>query len=165
MRRNKLVSTYKMLVQCSDHSRASINISSHFLRPRASYKTKAQAGNFAVVQSLSPVLPLWPHELQHVRLPCLPVSPRVSSNPCPLSQWCHPTISASVVPFSSNFQSFPASGSFPMSQLFASGGQTTGASSSAFLPMNIQGWFPLGLTALISLTSKAFSRGFSSTTV
>ena len=87
------------------------------------------------------------------------------SNSCPLSQWCHPTMSSSVVPFSCP-QSFPASGSFPMSQLFTSGGQSIGASASAsVLPMNIQGWFPLGLTGLISLLSKGLSRIFSSTTV
>ena len=98
--------------------------------------------------------------------PCLSQSPRVCSNSCPLSQWCHPTISSSVVPFSSCLQSFPASASFLMSRLFASGGQSFGASASAsVLPMNIQGWFPLGLTSLISLKSKGLSRVFSSTTV
>ena len=94
------------------------------------------------------------------------LSPRVCSHSCPLSQWCHPTISSSVVPFSSCFQSFPGSGSFPMSQFFASGGQIIGASPSAsVLQMNIQGWFPLGLTGLISLKSKRLSRVFSNTTV
>ena len=88
------------------------------------------------------------------------------SNSCPLSQWCHPTISSSVVPFSSYLQSSPTSGSFPMSQLFASGGQSIGASISAsVLPMNIQDWFPLGLTGLISLQSKGLSKVFSNTTV
>ena len=97
-------------------------------------------------------LTLWAHGLQHSRLPCPLRSPRVCSNPCPSSRWCHPTISSSVTPFSSCLQSFPASGSFPMSQFFASGGQSTGTSGSAsVLPMNIQGWFPLGLTDLISL--------------
>ena len=96
---------------------------------------------------------LQPHELQHARLPYPPPSPGVCPNSCPLSQWCHPTISSSVVPFSSCLQSFPASGSFLMSQLFASGGQSIGASTSV-LPMNIQDWFPLGLTGLISLQSK-----------
>ena len=96
-----------------------------------------------------------PHGLQHARLPCPSLSPRVCSNSCPLSQWCHPTISSSVVPFSSCPQSFPASGSFPMSQLFPSGGQSIGASAStSVLPMNIQGWFPLGWSGLISLLSK-----------
>ena len=90
--------------------------------------------------------------MQHARLPCPSPTPRACSKSCPLSRWCHPTILSSVVPFSSCLQSFPASGSFPMSQFFASGGQSTGTSGSAsVLPMNIQGWFPLGLTDLISL--------------
>ena len=99
--------------------------------------------------------------------PGLPsLSPRVFSNSCPLSQWCHIPIPSSVVPFSSCPQSFPPSGSFPISQLFASSGQSIGASASAsVLPMNIQGWFPLGLTDLISLQSKGLSRVFSSTTI
>ena len=109
---------------------------------------------------------LWPHGLQHARLHCTSLSPRVCSNSCPLSQWCHPTISSSVLPFSSCLQSFPASGSFLMSWLFASGGQSIGASATAtVLPMNIQGWFPLGWTGLISLQSKRLSRVFSNTTV
>ena len=109
---------------------------------------------------------LWPHGLQHTRLPCPSLSPRVCSNSCPLSWWCHPTIPSSAVPFSSCPQSFPASGSFPVSQLFASGGQTIQASASApVLAMNIQDWFPLGLTALISLLSKRLSRVFSNSTV
>ena len=94
---------------------------------------------------------LWPHGLQHTRLPCLSPTPGACSNSCPLSRWCHPTISFSVAPFSSRLQSFPASGSLPMSQFFASGGQRIGASASAsVLPMNYQGWFPLGLTGLIT---------------
>ena len=97
---------------------------------------------------------LRPHGLQHTRPPCLSPTPRVYSNSCALSQWCHTTISFSVVPFSSRLQSFPASQSFQMSQLFASGGQSTGVSSSAsVLPMNIQDWFPLGWTGWISLQS------------
>ena len=92
---------------------------------------------------------LW---LQHTRLPCASPAPRACSHSCPSSRWCHPAISSSVVPFSSCPQSFPASGSFPMSWLFTSGGQSTGASASAsVLPVNIQYWFPLGLTGLISL--------------
>ena len=106
---------------------------------------------------------LQPNGLQHARLPCPSPSPRVCSNSCPLRQWCHPTISSSVIPFS-RFQSFPASGSFLMSQLFTSGGQSIGASASV-LPMNIQDWFPLGFTGLISLLSKRLSRVFSSITV
>ena len=109
---------------------------------------------------------LQPHGLQHARLPRPSPTPRVYSNLCPLSQWCHPTISSSVVPFSSHLQSFPASGSFPMSRLFISGSQSIGVSASAsFLPVNIQDWFPLGLTALISLLPKGFSRVISSITI
>ena len=104
------------------------------------------------------------HRLQHTRL-CPSPTPRAYSNSCPLSPCCHPTISPSVVPFSSCLQSFPASGSFPMSQFFASGGQSTRVSASAsVLPVNIQGWFSLGLTGLISLMSKGLWRVFSSTT-
>ena len=99
-------------------------------------------------------------------VPCPSPTLWVHSNPCPLSQWCHPTISSSVIPFSSRLQFFPASGSFPMSQLFASGGQSIGASALASdLPVNIQGWFPLGLTGLICLLSKGFSRVFANTTL
>ena len=109
---------------------------------------------------------LWPYGLQHTRLPCPSPSPGAYSNSCPLSQWCHPTISSSVIPFSSCPQSFPASGSFLMSQFFESGSQTIGASASASIfPMNIQDWFPLGLTGLISLQPKGLSRVFSNTTV
>ena len=94
------------------------------------------------------------HGLQHTRPPCPSPTPRVYSNSCPLSRWCHRTISPSVVPFSSCLQSFPASASFPMSQLFSSGGQSTGVSATAsVLPMNIQDWFPLGRTGGISLQS------------
>ena len=94
---------------------------------------------------------LWPHGLQHARLPCPSLSPRACSSSCPLNQWCIPTISSSVIPSSSCLQSFPASGSFPMSHLSASGGPSIGASASAtVLPMNIQGRFPLGSTGLIS---------------
>ena len=107
---------------------------------------------------------LRPHELQHARLPCPWLSPRVCSNSCSLSWWCHLTISSSVSPLCSCTQSFPASGSFSMSRYFTSGGQSIGASASV-LPMNIQGWFPLGLTGLISMLSKGFSRVFSSTTI
>ena len=106
---------------------------------------------------------LQPYGLQQARLPCPSSSPRACSNSCPLSQWCHPTISSSVVPFSC-LQSFPASGSFPVSQLFTSGGQSIGDSASV-LPMNIQHCFPLGLTGVISLQSKGVSRAFSRTTV
>ena len=107
---------------------------------------------------------LWPHGLQHTRLPCPSLSPWVCSNSCPLCRWCHPTILFSVAPLSSCPQSSPTSGSFPMSWLIASGGQSIGTSVSV-LPMNIQGGFPSGLTSLISLLSKGLSRVFSSTTV
>ena len=107
---------------------------------------------------------LRPHELQHARPPCLP-TPTVHPNPCPLSQWCHPTISSSVVPFSC-LQSFPASGSFQMSHLFSSGGQSVEVSAStSVLPMNTQDWSPLGWTSWISLQSKGLSRVFSNTRV
>ena len=109
---------------------------------------------------------LWPHGLQHARLPCQSQTPGACSKSCRSSRWCHLTISYSLVPFSSCLQSFPVSESFPASRLFASGGQNIGASASTSdLPMNIQGWFPLGLTGLISLQSKGLSRVFSSTTV
>ena len=105
---------------------------------------------------------LWPHGLQLIRLPCWSPTPRACSNACPLSWWCHPTISSSVVPFSSCLQSCSASGSFPMSQFFASGGQSTGVSAStSVLPMNAQDWSPLGWTGWISLQSKGLSRVFS----
>ena len=104
------------------------------------------------------------HGLQHARLPCL--SPTPGAYSCPSSQWCHPTISSSVIPFSSHLQSFPASGAFPMSQFFPSGGQSIGVSASASVfPMNIQDWFPLGRTGWISLQSKGLSKVFSNTIV
>ena len=107
---------------------------------------------------------LWSHGLQHARLPNPSTTPGVCSNSCPLSRWCHPTISYYIVPFSSCPRSCPASGSFPMSQFFASGGQNIGASAStSVLPMNIQDGFPLWLTGLISLQSKGLSRVFSNT--
>ena len=109
---------------------------------------------------------LRPHESQHARPPCPSPTPRVYSNSCPSSRWCHPAISSSVVPFSSCPQSFLASGSFPMSQLFTWGSQSNGVSASASaLPMNTQDWSPLGWTGWISLQSKGLSRVFSNTTV
>ena len=104
------------------------------------------------------------HGLQHARLPCPSPTPRACSDSCPLSRWCHPTISSSVIPFSSCLQSFPASESFPASQFFASGGQSI-RSSASVLPMKIQDWAPLGWTGLSSLQSKGLSRVFSNTTV
>ena len=109
---------------------------------------------------------LRPHEPQHARPPCPSPTPGVYPNSCPLSQWCHPTISSSVIPFSSHPQSFPASGSFQMSQLFASCGRSIGVSVPAsVLPMNTRDWSPLGWTGWISLQSKGLSRVFSNTTV
>ena len=109
---------------------------------------------------------LGPHALQHARLPCPLPSSWACSNSCPLSHRCHPAISSSVVPFSSCPHFFPASGSFPVSQLFASGWQSIGASvSTSVLPVNIQGWFPLESTGLFSLLSKGLARVFSSTAV
>ena len=109
---------------------------------------------------------LQPHEPQHARPPCLSPTPRVYQNSCILSQWCHPTISSSVIPFSSYPQSFPESGSFQISQLLTSGSQTIGVSAStSVLPMNTQDWAPLGWAGWISLQSKGFSRVFSNTTV
>ena len=109
---------------------------------------------------------LWPNELQHARPPCPSPTPGVHPNPCPLCWWCHPTISSSVIPFSSCPQSFPASGSFQMSQLSASCGQRIGVSASTSVPpMNTQDWSPLGWTGWISLQSKGLSRVFSNTTV
>ena len=119
---------------------------------------------FSSVAKLCPTL--WAHESQHARPPCPSSTPRVHSNSRPLSQWCHPAISSSVVPFSYCPQSLPASESFPMSQLFTSGGQSTGVSTLAsFLPKNTQGWSPLEWAGWISLKSKGLSRAFSNTTV
>ena len=127
----------------------------------------SDSGNTAHSVQFSPSVvsnSLQPYGLQHVRLPCSSPTPRACSNSCPLSRWCHPTISSSVVPFSSHLQSFPASGSFQMSQFFASGGQSIRVSASAsVLPMNNQDQFPLGWTSWISLLSKGLSRVFSST--
>ena len=123
---------------------------------------------FSSVQSSRSVVSnsLQPHELQHTRPPCPSQTPGVYPNSQPLSQWCHPAISSSVVPFSSCPQSLPASGSFQMSQLFTSGGQSIGVSAStSVLPMNTQDWSPLGWTGWISLQSKGLARVFSNTTV
>ena len=121
---------------------------------------------FSSVQSLSRANSLWPHESQHARPSCPSLTPRAYSNSCPSSQWCHPAISSSVVPFSSCPQSLPASGSFPMSQPFKWDGQSTRVSASAsVLPMNTQDRSPLGWTGWISLQSMGLSRVFSNTTV
>ena len=117
------------------------------------------------VQSLSHVQLFATQGLQHISFPCPSPTPRANSNACPSCQWCHPTISSSVIPFSSCLQSFPASGSFQMGQFFSSGGQSIGVSASAsVLPMNTQDWTPLGWTGWISLQSKGLSRVFSNTT-
>ena len=122
---------------------------------------------FIILSSVAQLcLTLWPHKLQHARPLCPSPTHRAYPNSCPLSRWFYPTISSFVVPFSSCPQSFPASGSFQMSQLFTSGGQSTGDSALAsVLPMNIQDWFPLGLTGLISLQYKGLSSVFSITMV
>ena len=117
---------------------------------------------FSSVAQLCPALRL--HGLQHARPPCLSPTPIVYSNSCPLSRWCHPNISSSVIPFSC-LQSFPASGSFPMSQFFAAGGQSISFNFSISPSMTIQDWFPLGWTGWISLQSKGLSRALSNTTV
>ena len=136
------------------------------LKPEIVHTT--QAGNqFSSVQFSRSVVSnsLQPHELQHARPPCPSPAPRVHSNSCPSSRWCHSVISSFVVPFSSCPQSLPASESFPMSQHFVWGGHSTGVSALAsFLPKNTQGWSPLGLTGWISLQSKGFSRVFLNTT-
>ena len=129
---------------------------------------KTEIGVLAPVQFSRSVVSdsLWPQESQHARPPCPSPTPRVHPNSCALSWWCPPAISSSVVPFTSCIQSLPASGSFPMSQLFIWCGQSTGVSASAsVLPMNTQNWSPLEWTGWISLQSKGLSRVFSSTTV
>ena len=118
-------------------------------------------GNLPVQVTHSSCPTLWPHELQHTRPPCPSPTPGVYPNSCPLSWWCHPAISSSVVPFSSCLWSFLASGSFQMSQLFASGGQSIGVSAStSALPMNTQDWSPVGWTGWVSLQSQGLSRVF-----
>ena len=147
------------MVQCFDHptwTSASSQERGESSKPDVMNPASAQFSRSVVSNSLRP------HGLQHTRLLCPSSTPGAYSNSCHLNQICHPTISSSVVPFCSCLQSFPASGSFPMSQLFASGGQNTGVSGSAsVLPMNIQDWFPLGWTGWISLQSKGLSRVFS----
>ena len=130
------------------------------LLPRRVFRSSVQFSCSVMSDSL------WPHGLYYARLPCPSPTTGVYSNSCPLSWWCHPAISSSFILFSSRLQSFPASGSFPMSQFFASGGQSIGVSASAsVLPMNIQDWFSLGWIGWISLQSKGLSRVFSNTTV
>ena len=141
-------------------ARYSSTTNSHNSQLLHGYFSSVQFSHSAVSDSL------WPNELQHARPPSPSPIPRVYPNSCPLSWWCHPTISSSVVPFSSCPQSFPTSGSFPMSQLFTSGGQNIGVSAStSVLPVNTQDWSPLGWTGWISLQSKGLSRVFSNTTI
>ena len=129
-----------------------MNISISYLKPQFSCSDMSNS--------------LGPHGLQHTMLPCPSPTPEAYPNSSPSSWWCHPTISSSVIPFSSCLQSFPASGSFPMSQFFTSGGQSIGISASvSVLPVYIQDWSPLGWTGWISLQSKGLSRVFSNTTV
>ena len=140
-----------------------------YLKTHSSIKTVEYSQKlFSSVQCSHSVMSnsFWPHGLQHARLPRPSSAPRACSNSYPLSRWCHSTISSSAVPFSSCPQSFPASGSFPMIQLFTSCGQSIRVSASAsVLPMNTQDWSPLGWTGCISLQSKGFSRVFSNTTL
>ena len=141
-------------------------INNVFLVDRLLWAEPQKYRKFSSVQSSVVLDSLRPHGLQHTRPPCPSSTPGAYPNSCPLSQECHPTISSSVIPFSFCLQSFPASGSFQMSQLFTSGGPSIGVSASAsVLPMNIQNWFPLGWTGWISLQSKGLSRVFSKTTV
>ena len=138
------------------------------LLPCSSYCKQCWNEHWGSVQFICSVVSdsLWPHGLHQARLPCLSPTPGACSNSCPLSRWCHPTISSSVIPFSSCLQSFPESGSFPLSHFFSSGGQSIGVLTSlSVLPVNIQGWFPLGLTGLISLQPKGLSKIFSNITV
>ena len=142
------------------HAPLSMGFSRQEYWNRLSFPSRVQFSCSAMSNSLPP------HELQHTRPPWPSPTPRVYPHSCPLTQWYHPTISSSVVPFSSCPQSFPASGSFQMSQLLISGGQSIGVSAStSVLPMNTQDWFPLGWTGWISLQSKRLSRVFSNTTV
>ena len=148
--------TFYFSVNICKHSNKVI----HILSPFSLTQLKSVQFSRSVVSDS-----LWPHKLQHARPPCPSPTPGVHPSPCPLSQWCHPTISSSVV-LSSCPQSFPASGSFPMSQLFASGGQSIEVSASAsVLPMNSWDWSPLGWTGWTSLQSKGLSSVLSSTTV
>ena len=136
---------------CKIESLYLLNNTSQFLLPRPWFSSVQFT--CSVVSDSS-----WPHGLQHARIPCPSPTPGAYSDSCALSWWCHPTMSSSVVPFSSCLQSFPASGSFPMSQFFTSGDQNIGASASAsVLPVNIQDWFRLGWTGWISLLSKGLS--------
>ena len=157
------ISSSRESSQPRDHTRVSFRFSlgrwiPYHRASREAQKITSEISHSVMSDSLQPC------GLQHARPPCPSPTPRIYSNSCPLSRWCHPTISSSFIPFSSRFQSFPASGSFQMSQFFASGGQSIGVSAStSVLPMSIQDWSPLGRTGWISLQSKGLSRGFSNT--
>ena len=145
--------SFKYIIQWFSHVRVCVCVDKYIYSFSDSFPLSVQFSHFVMSDSL------WPHGLQHARLPCPSPTLRAYSNSCPLSQWCHPTISSSIVPFSSCLQSFPASGYIQMSQFFPSGGQSIGASASAsVLPINIQDWFHLGFTGWISLQSKGLSR-------
>ena len=155
-----LSSTLEYLHQKQSHVMPPLNQMTSSNPKMESTFTSVQFSRSVVSNSLQP------HGLQHTRPPCPSPTPGACSNSSPLSQWCYPTISSSVIPFSSCLQSFPGSGSFPRSQFFTSGGQSIGVLASAsVLPMNIQGWFPLRWIGLISLQSKGLSRVLSNTTV
>ena len=159
---------FLFLCQPSHTFNSVIRFNLYMLVSKILYALLVRETLFAVTQFSHPVVSysLWPHGLQHTRLPCPSPTPGAGSNSCPSSQWCDPTISYPVVPLSSRLQSFPALGSFPMSQFFTLGGQSIGASVSASVfAMNIQDWFPLGWTGWISLQSKGLSRVFSNTRV
>ena len=141
-------------------------ISNNEMVPKTVSCTLILISQYSSVQSLSRVQFLQPHGTQHARLPCPSQTPGVYQNSCSSSRWCHPTISSSIVPFSSCLQSFPASGYFQMSQFFTSSGQSIGVSAStSVFPINTQDWSPLGWTGWISLQSKGLSRVFAKTTV
>ena len=164
-----------LLIYCNNHLKKYITLFLRLARGALSIPLLMSMSDVYIRSFLCPLpsslhsvrsYSLQPHGLQHARPPCPSPTPGVYSNSCPLSRWCHPTISSSVIPFSSSLQSFPASGSFQMSQFFTSGSQSIGVSASAsVLPMNILDWFPLGWTGWISLQAMGLSRVFSNTTV
>ena len=159
---NSEVKRKRVVIQMNRYTRVVLKDSAliHAEIPTQSYHHHSQFSRSVVSDSS------WPHESQHARPPCPSPTPGVHPNPCPLSRWCHPAISSSVVPFSSCPQSLPASESLPMSQVFASSGQSTGVSALAsFLPKNTQDWSLLEWAGWISLQSKGLSRIFSNTTV
>ena len=158
--------TFTTLISCSDPSQFQLYIQGGLNKLNHVNWDLYQGHNFVQFSHSLVSNSLWPLGLQHTRLPCLSPTPIAYSNSCPSSRWCHPTISSSVIPFSSCLQSFPASGSFPRSPFFVSGVQSSGVSASAsVLPMNNQDWFSLGWTGWISLLSKRLSRAFYNTTV